>query len=252
MSINFITFGGGNKKYIEAGQRLTNQASNLNLFNKITLYTDEDLKNDNIFWDKHSTFTNNRGYGYWLWKPYIIKKTIDQLKDGDILLYLDAGCEIDTRNKDKISFYLELVKTDYLIGTYTAYMEKQYNKMDLILYLDMLDDKYLNTYQHQAGLILIFICDKTRSLINEWYNIGCDYHNIDDSQSINKNLDCFKEHRHDQSIFSLLTKKYNLFSKYSLEECINIARNLSSVSNILMIDIKRILLLNNKYPKIKY
>lgn len=252
MSINFITFGGGNKKYIEAGQRLTNQASNLNLFNKITLYTDEDLKNDNIFWDKHSTFTNSRGYGYWLWKPYIIKKTLDQLKDRDILLYLDAGCEIDTRNKDKILYYLELVKTDYLIGTYTTYMEKQYNKMDLILYLDMLDDKYLNTYQHQAGLILIFICDKTRSLINEWYNIGCDYHNIDDSQSINKNLDCFIEHRHDQSIFSLLTKKYNLFSRYSLEECINIARNLSSVSNLLMIDVKRILLLNNKYPKIKY
>ena len=116
----------------------------------------------------------------------------------------------------------------------------------------MSDDKHLNTLQHQAGLLLIFVCDKIRSLINEWYNIGCDYHNIDDSQSINKNLDCFIEHRHDQSIFSLLTKKYNLFSKDSLASCINISRNLSGLSNLLMIDVKRIISLNSKYPKRKY
>ena len=38
---------------------------------------------------------NPRGYGYWLWKSYIIKKTIEKMSDDDILLYLDCGYEID-------------------------------------------------------------------------------------------------------------------------------------------------------------
>ena len=35
------------------------------------------------------------------------------------------------------------------------------------------------------------------------------YHLIDDSPSIEANFSCFKENRHDQSIFSILSKLYN-------------------------------------------
>ena len=82
--------------------------------------------------------------------------------------------------------------------------------MDLIIKLNMLENKYINTDQYQGTTILFFICKQIRDLVNEWYNIACNYNLIDDSESINKNFDCFKEHRHDQSIFSLLIKKYNL------------------------------------------
>ena len=96
----------------------------------------------------------------------------------------------------------------------------------------MLNNTYLNTEQRQAGALLFKICNKTRDLVNQWYELCCDYHNIDDSPSITKNLDCFKEHRHDQSIFSLLTKKYNLYSNYSLFNCIVYNRNKSGISHI--------------------
>ena len=50
------------------------------------------VKKDEIFWENHSSFieNNKKGYGYWLWKPYIIKKTLEKMKKGDILLYLDV------------------------------------------------------------------------------------------------------------------------------------------------------------------
>ena len=103
--------------------------------------------------------------------------------------------------------------------------------MDLILKLNM--SKYLDTYQRQAGVLLILVSDETRNLINEWYNLCCDYHLIDDTISINKNLNCFKEHRHDQSVFSLLTKKYNLYSNINLDhKCIKVIRNKTSISQI--------------------
>jgi len=99
---------------------------------------------------------------------------------------------------------MELVKTEYIIGSKTK-IEKDYNKMDLLL-LDILENEDLDTPQHQAGALIFLICEKTRNLINLWYDLCCDYHNIDDSPSISQNLDCFLEHRHDQSVFSLLTK----------------------------------------------
>jgi hypothetical protein len=228
----FITFGGGGQNYIEAGERLLNQANEMNIFDQTKFYTDEWLKNDTEFWSQHSDFiqNNNRGYGYWIWKPYIIKKTIEQMADGDLLLYLDCGCELDIKKKDLILGQLNFNEDEYIKAMRT-YNDSHWNKMDLIVKLDVSDDKYLNNSQLQAGNILFLVCEKIRNFVEEWYSIACDYHLIDDSPSIIPNFKYFKEHRHDQSIFSLLCKKYNLQSKDSVDG-VNYARNNTGKSQI--------------------
>jgi len=225
--INFITFG-SHDNYIQAGNRLIEQASRLNIFNNINLFTIEDLKNDTIFWNQHKDFIlgNSKGFGYWIWKPYLIKKKINEMNDGDILLYLDCGCEIESEERDYFSWCINQVKKDYIIGTLGKTNVEESCKMDLLLYLDMNYPIYLKTKMHQAGANLIYINSQTRKLVNEWYNISCNYHFINDDESINKNLELFKEHRHDQSIYCLLTKKYNIYSKYNLGKmCIKYIRN---------------------------
>jgi len=232
----FITFGGGSDDYIKAGQRLKSQADGLKLFDQSILYTDVDLKNDKLFWDRHGQFVelNKRGYGYWLWKPYIIKKQMDQMKDGDILLYLDSGCEIDIRYRDTMIRHFETVRRDLIIGLSTIFKEKQWTKMDLMVAMDAMDSKYMDTLQRQGGIIMLYVCDRTRQLVDQWYGLAGDYHLIDDSSSIQKNDPIFIEHRHDQSIFSILTKKYDLYSNNNLTEpLIRSKRNRSGVSNIL-------------------
>jgi hypothetical protein len=249
----FITFGAGGKKYIDAGNRILNQAKKTELFDECKLFTDIDLKIDTHFWKKHSDFIlkNKRGYGYWVWKSYLIKKTLEEMNDGDILLYLDAGLEIDFRKKELLNEKFKIVKKDYIMGTKVLNRfgpEKKWCKMDLILHLNMLDNKYLNTQQRQGGAIMFLVCENTRNLVNEWYDIVCHYDLLNDSPSNKKNLNCFKEHRHDQSIFSLLTKKYNLFSNTLLNDnsCIIIPlpRNLSGKS-ILYINNNQINKINN-------
>jgi len=229
----FITFGGGGQNYIDAGNRLIKQALNLNLFDEVKLYTDKDLIDDIDFWSKHKDFilNNKRGYGYWLWKPYVIKKTMEQMKEDDILLYLDCGCELNELKIQNLINFFNYIKTDYIIGT-LAGLEKEWNKMDLLKYLNMENDYSLDINQRQAGTNMFLVCEKVINLVNEWYNISCIYNLIDDSNSISKNFDCFKEHRHDQSIFSLLTKKYNIYSTKNLHDCIYCIRNTTSISKI--------------------
>lgn len=228
----FITFGAGSQNYYEAGERLINQVNSLNIFDKSIFYTDKDLKTDDEFWIVHSNFVenNNRGYGYWLWKPYLIKKTMQTMQKGDILLYLDCGCEVDIRKKETIDKYLEYVRTDCIVGTYTTFIEKEWNKMDLMKKLDAVDEKYFNTVQRQAGALAFLVCEKTINFVNTWYELCCDYCNIDDTPSIEKNLVCFREHRHDQAVFSLLTKKWGLYSDKTLDDCIIYGRNRTGIS----------------------
>jgi len=237
MIFKFITFG-SHDNYIDAGKRLIKQAINLDVFNENILFTADDLKSDTLFWERHGDFVskNKRGYGYWIWKSYLIQKTMKQMNHGDILLYLDCGCEIDCREKNWIYNCIYQVQIDKIMGTYYRYSgdvtEKYWSKMDVVKKLNI-DDTLLNDKQRQGGLLLFYICEETLQFVNKWYTLCCDYHNLDDSPSILKNTVGFKEHRHDQSIFSLLTKKYNLFSNIVLDkQCFKSYHNRSGISMI--------------------
>jgi len=230
-----ISFAGGPNRdqYIAAGMRLMKQARETGLFNQNMLYTDEYLKNDKEFWSKHGDFINKnaRGFGYYIWKPYLIKKTMAQLNDGDKLMWLDCGCEIGLKKKEALSAYLKYVETDYIIGSKNG-IEREWTKVDLIVKLDMMHAKYLENFQRQGGAVLMLVCDKTRVLIDEWYDLCCNYHLLDDSPDDHERLGGFKEHRHDQSIFSLVSKKHNLFSEHPIENAVYILRNNTGVSCI--------------------
>jgi len=230
----FITFGGGLQNYINAGKRLVKQVENLKLFDECHLITDLTLKNDTEFWTKHKNFinNNNRGYGFWIWKPYIIHKFIKNLNQGDILLYLDAGCEVNIQKKNKIKNLFQIVKKDYIIGTTTRYLEKCWTKRDIFVELNCDNEKYWNSNQRQGGVNMFLKCNKTMKLIEEWVYYSSKYNLIDNSPSKNKNLNGFVENRNDQSIFSLLTKKHELFSDVSLLEYIEVLRNRSGNSRL--------------------
>ncbi len=240
MTKYFLTFGGGGQNYIDAVNRLTNQIKKTELFDYVVAITDKDLQNDAEFWTQHSNFilNNKRGYGYWLWKPYIILKTMEKMNDGDILLYLDSGCEIDYRRKDNFLPLFEQIQKDYIIGTHGlkhGWWEKEWNKKDILISMNMLNDNILDSAQRQAGTNMYLKCDKTLNLVKEWYQIACsdNYHLLDDSPSREPNLSSYKQHRHDQSIFSLLTKKYGLYSNtHDLENIISHYRNTTGHSRI--------------------
>lgn len=216
MKLLFLTFGGLMNDYHEAVKRLCMHAEKMFVFDEIIGLTENDLMNDPDFWPKHQAFINSnpRGYGYWLWKPYIIKKTLEKMNDDDILLYLDSGCELNYRAKNKFMEYVELTKTKKIIGTSAGSNDCNYTKMDLIKYLNMQNDVSLLQLPHmQACALLILKCKETVDLCNEYYDIGSNnYHFIDDTPSIEPNFSIFREHRHDQSIFSLLVKKHKLIN----------------------------------------
>jgi hypothetical protein len=177
-------------------------------FDKIIGLSPKDI--DEEFYKKfQKILEKKRGGGYWLWKPYIINKTLSQLSYGDYLFYSDAGAfflkkvdilikELDKHNQDIMGFELPLI-------------EEQWTKKELFINMDCNTEKYINSNQILASYMLIRKTSKSEQFFKEHLKYSCNELNITDkySESV-KQYDGYIEHRHDQSIFSLLYKKHNL------------------------------------------
>jgi hypothetical protein len=208
----FITFGGGGQRYYDAINRLCNQARKIELFDEIKGITDNDLRNDTSFWEKHGDFiiNNQRGFGYWLWKPYIIQKELANMSYGDVLVYCDSGNEINYHAREEFITLINSINDKQLIATDAEEHIKKWNKRDLLNLLNMDNEETLKHSQHQAGASMYVKNDTIMNFVKEWYSLCENYHNIDDSPSNLPNYPEFIEHRHDQSVFDLLSIRYGL------------------------------------------
>jgi len=73
------------------------------------------------------------------------------------------------------------------------------------------DPRYYDTEQYTGGIIFIRKCAESVKIIKEWLRVfEDDFSLVDDSPSKSDNFPGFIENRHDQSVISLLSKKYAL------------------------------------------
>jgi hypothetical protein len=209
MKTFFISFG-TTHNYAHSLIRIRREAEEINMFDKIIIYNENDF--DDTFLKKHENFMkNNKGYGYWIWKSYFIKKTFEIMQEGDILIYADCGCHLMNNliAKNRLDTYIELCKTlpSGNIAFSMDFLEKSYTKMETFVELNANSDLMLNSGQLVGGIFLFKKCKRTYDLINMYYDSCQKYNLIDDFPSRIKNDNTFKSHRHDQSVFSIIRKK---------------------------------------------
>lgn len=209
MGFNLATFA--DTKYIKTLNRIKQEAINLNLFNNIFAWNENDLDID--FVEKHMDFItkNKRGYGYWIWKPQIILQALKKTPKGSVLVYCDAGCSLNTLGINRLKEYCEMVKNhpSGILSFKLSHIEKTWTKMDLMHYFNYLKQEELSSYQVAATAIIIHNTDAVYKFFYKWLDtcVIDNYRYIDDSPSIIPNTEFFIEHRHDQSIFSILCKQ---------------------------------------------
>jgi hypothetical protein len=223
----FLTFGGPTPNYRNRAKIVAEQAKQMNWFTSSIGITDEFLRNHPTFWEKHGKFleSNKRGYGYWLWKPFLIKTFLDKLEEGDILVYADAGCTINKGGMSRLLEYNEMLNNcpnNYGILSFQMHQHSEitWTKRELCEFIKTdiceLDELYrtslsydeiLLTGQCIATSVIIKKNAHSVGVINKWYEFACNYILINDNITIEPYIH-FKDHRHDQSIYSLLVKKY--------------------------------------------
>lgn len=193
-------------------KRVKKEAEEFACFRKIFVYNESVLDSEFTMTFQSYLKKGTRGYGYWVWKPYLILKILNMINDGDVLIYMDAGNHLNINGKGKINDYISTLyqsKSGILvIKGNDNLLEKYYTKGDLLDFFKVRDNK-LVTETPQLGANPIFIkkSDHTIALIKKWMNVFYyDFSLVDDTMSKSSNLAGFIEHRHDQSVLSLLLK----------------------------------------------
>ena len=159
-----------------------------------------------------------KGGGYWLWKPYIIKRTFDSLQAGDYLFYCDAGAVI-LKPIQLLIDAMEKANMNVMCFELTL-KERAYSKRDAFVLLDCDSENYTETQQRLATYIIL---KKTAfnmpsnfvdvdELLSDYLSWCKDPRIILDGQNVMglPNYEGFVENRHDQTVWSLLTKKYGI------------------------------------------
>jgi len=194
--------------------RLKTQAQEIGMFDATFFYNEKKL--DKKFRKKYKDkLIPSRGFGYWCWKPQMILQTLQTMNEGDVLLYMDAGSHLNPRGKKRFEEYLQMLKENpagILAFQSLGFPEKQMTKMDAFAYFGVADKpEFTDTDQIEATHILIRKCEKSMQFAGEWLQtIDTNFALIDDRPSVLPNFPEFTDHRHDQSLFSLLGKKYQI------------------------------------------
>lgn len=212
MSKKILTSFATNPKWYRAQNFLVQSAKKYG-FDGAVNFTD---KNTNFeFVKQYDDIHTTRGFGYWKWKPLILLNVLGQVKDNDIVAYIDSGnCIINDLDYifNKCDEQ-EIVLFDNRDGNYerTTHKNKTWTKRDCFVIMNCDTDSYYNAPQVDASYQFYKKTPRTINFLNE-YNKFCNNENvISDLPNITKtNLPEFQDHRHDQSILSLLAVKYDV------------------------------------------
>lgn len=192
-------------------KRYADELRSKNLFYKVIEYTPDDF--DEAFKTKHRDFIeqNRKGYGYYIWKPYIFLKALKELEIGDILVYGDSGNEIPGTREECLNMFTKVLTLSKGIKLMASKQGWSIRWIKSDLYFKMGWRTYFFAFKRmvEAGRVVMVKNSETLKFIEEWlYYATENYHNIDNSPSRLPNFPFFYEHRNDQSVFSILFHKY--------------------------------------------
>ncbi|OUX38281.1 MAG: hypothetical protein CBE33_01220 [Candidatus Pelagibacter sp. TMED273] len=159
------------------------------------------------------------GYGYFIWKPFLISNIVNDIPEGDIVFYIDGRTGLTNKNIFKIrnklfkiswiNKFLNSEKFDLVAWKMSHNIEETWTTGDLLSLLNVMDNKEItNSGQFSATFFGIRVSDKTKTFVKDWYDIMSN--NLDfsrDEPSLSNNSKSFIQNRYDQSFLSILIKQ---------------------------------------------
>jgi hypothetical protein len=203
----FISFGTSNfsqarSRYIRSFARFGYK--NLLLFNEDSAAVELARR------ENPEIFGHQRGYGYWLWKPYIIEDVLRNAAEGQIVMYTDIALEMVGSPRG----LLELAGQQD-IGVFriaNGLQQQKFTKRETFRLMDADRPEYWHDEMVCGTYVLLRNNSRSRDFVRSWKECMRDPRKLLDETSLYKSdeLPGFISHRHDQSILSILATREGL------------------------------------------
>ena len=195
------------KKFRKA-QRLNSKTARQWGADRVIEYTPEDI--DPAFRERNKEILDHpRGGGYYLWKPYVFYRGYQELGEGDYLIYTDAGSVY----VDKIQKLIDCMEREHvnlmLFSLQNEMLERKYTKRDAFILTGCDEARYADTPQSIGGYMVCRKSPEVEDFFREVLSYVQDIRIISDRPNTmgKENYTDFIDHRHDQSVISLISKK---------------------------------------------
>lgn len=215
MSKQFSIISFADKSLYKSKNRFIKQANRFRNITNVKVYTNDDLIGVFDHYIEKNFNYKSLGFGYWIWKPFIIYNELIKLKENDFLLYADIGCDLNWKGEERLIKYFVKARNSkfgILPGKliYSEYNDVNYSSQDSINLFNISNSELIETQYFATSIIL---CNNhyARKIIFSWLNICRNNYEILKGYDFkNSNNDNFISHRHDQSFFSLLMKEMKI------------------------------------------
>ena len=196
------------------GSQILNTRSGYDIggFDKVYPFKIHDIDANYYNQNKH-ILNQPKGAGYWIWKYYFAEKLLNnsEIPENSYIFYADSGSKF----VDNIDHLISVMSRDDLsIMTFRQlHLSYIWTKRDMFILTDTDGPKYTHTAQRCGGWFLLKKDNNSRNFINQCHKYALDYRIITDSPNemgLN-NYDGFITHRHDESLISIVSKKWNLY-----------------------------------------
>jgi hypothetical protein len=211
MKYHFITFA--TDHYMQHAINICN-SSKLSGFDVHRIFTFNDV--DPLYKARNSHILNhNQGAGFWIWKSYIIMKYLYEIDKDDVVCYCDSlYLFTGQRNIQEITQLIDNKHGIFITHNKPnepMYLEKQYTKGDAFFLMNRRDEEYYDTPQAWGGFIIIKNNFISLQIITEWFTYVQDERIVTNLPTvIMPNHGDFIENRHDQTVISIICKKYKI------------------------------------------
>jgi hypothetical protein len=159
-----------------------------------------------------------RGSGYWLWKPYIIRRELERAKLGDWLVYYDVGRawlpHRISRPLAPVLDWCERYNGGLLPGVYIPEYgtNRQWTKRETFVLMGCDEPRYWEHPQIQATYSVWRKSQQAEALLNEWLKWCTTPGVLTDATALPhvQNFPDFIDHRHDQSVLTNLVIRHGI------------------------------------------
>jgi hypothetical protein len=161
-----------------------------------------------------SVLRARRGSGYWSWKPYVILHTMIQLAPNDLVMYLDSGSELASSAEPLFPLvHNKGAHTPHVLAFQLSHPNSKFTRRDTFVALGVDTTAAHTSIQCLASFVLFENEPEALAFVHAWMHASLLEYVIGDTQNICglPNLPGFVDHRHDQSVFSLLAFRHGLY-----------------------------------------
>jgi hypothetical protein len=226
-----ILFNYAHNKFLNSQIKNTQTGKTVGLFDKVYQFRFDDIDLD--FYQKNKHILDlPRGAGYWIWKYYFALKILNDpnTTEDDYIFYCDSGSHfinsidpmVDVFERDKLSVmtYLQLHKAS------------KWTKRDMFILTDSDEPKFTETGLRVGGFFMFKKNNISFDFFSDCLKYAQDYRIITDcpNECGLPNYPDFVDHRHDEALISIISKKYNLYPyrnpcQYGIDEVLKYSQN---------------------------